>query len=194
MIQFPNIFALSSFTVASNKLPTFLNDIKSVDNYKLIVPINAKAHWFLLYLTPKEAIVFDSMNTKNVLKKTETKMYNLIAELQGNHDTHIQWNFFGHQTDGVSCGVYTCLYALCIALDIQPVEIHRFESDIAHFKELILKDVLQKDMKHSSFIDRVTFLKNDWVHKSNALDKPPQLKRQRVTKLPSALRSPYVTK
>ena len=83
-------------------------------------------HWFLLAALPKKkiVIVLDSL-AGDIVKPTAQNALNKIGSVLLNIDPSCNlenWNFicnFKHdipqQVNGDDCGVYTCLYARCLA-------------------------------------------------------------------------------
>jgi len=109
--------------------------VKKIDSCKLLeqdlilVPCNPTGsdHWFLLAVLPKKKFVLalDSLVAENILKPSVESRMEKMATVLAVYDPTLQlddWKFFYNiesdlpqQDNNYDCGVYTCMFAKCLA-------------------------------------------------------------------------------
>ena len=108
-------------------------------------------HWFLRVMFPQEMciVVLDSLPGKfmkpTVLKQVE-KMVSLLVKVDQSIDID-QWSFFSNrpgeipqQDNTYDCGIFTCLYARCLATRCQMIP----KTEVPLYRQLMIQELHQK--------------------------------------------------
>ena len=123
MERFGDVFVYNTFfylKLLNHGFHAVCNWHKEVDKFSkrlLIFPVHLEecAHWCLAVgdVAKKQVLYFDSLNKRNL---TCLKVLsNYLQELSGETYSTMQYKNIPIQTNSYDCGIFTCMYARCLA-------------------------------------------------------------------------------